>query len=143
MLGSPCGGCNYHSFPYKAVSPVLIDGKRQEKTFKSKEDVWDIIDLIVQETKEVNEEQGKDFDIANSVISQLPFFGCPNILMDKSILRDIERYIYCEKFGVKPFKGSYGDQPYKWVATSFLIKTALAKKEKRDIDAARSRNNTN
>ena len=97
----------------------------------------DVVDLIIDETKEVNEEQGKDFDISGSVMSQLPFFGCPNILLDKTIYNDIQRYIYCEKFGVQPYNGSYGEQPYRWVSRAFAIKSALAKKEKREIDNAK------
>tara|TARA_Y100000004_G_scaffold112757_1_gene126614 strand:+ start:12381 stop:12572 length:192 start_codon:yes stop_codon:yes gene_type:complete len=61
--------------------------------------------------------------------------------MDKSIHKDVERYIYCEKFGLPPYKGSYGDQPYRWVNRAFAIKIALAKREKREIDVARSKKN--
>jgi len=120
----------------------LVDGKREHKVFKSKEDVWEVIDLIIEETKQVNDEEGRDFDISTSVVSQISFFACPNILLDKSIQEDIERYIYCEKFGVSPYAGSYGDQPHKWVERSFAIRNAIAKKEKRDLDA-KSRKNTN
>jgi len=77
-----------------------------------------------------------DFDIAKSVVSQIPFFACKNIFFDKEVQNDIRRYIYCEKFGVAPYKGSYGEQPFNWVQRAFEIKNALAKKEKRDIDAA-------
>lgn len=122
---------------------MLVNGKREARTFKSKDDVWDVVDLLVSETRQVNEKQGKDFDIGSSIVSQLPFFGCPNSLLDHSLQKDIERYIYCEKFGVSPYAGSYGEQPQGWVRKSFLIKSAIAKKEKRDIDAARSRKNTN
>lgn len=134
MLGDPCGGCQYHTFPYEATIPVLIDGKREKRTFNCKDDVWDVVDLIVEETKQFNEEQGKGFDISSSVMSQLPFFGCPNIFFDKDIYKDIQRYIYCEKFGTQPYKGSYGEQPCSWVNRSFAIKTAIAKKEKREIE---------
>tara|TARA_Y100000361_G_C11129680_1_gene328126 strand:- start:356 stop:715 length:360 start_codon:yes stop_codon:yes gene_type:complete len=113
---------------------VIIDGERKVKTFKSKDDVWDIIDLIVEETKQFNKEQGKDFGITESVVSQLPFFACPNVLLDNKIFRDIQRYIYCEKFGTQPYKGTYGEQPYKWVSRAFTIKSALAKKEKKEIE---------
>ena len=121
--------------------PIVIDGKRETRLFESKKDVWDVIDLLIEEAKEFNEKQGKDFDLCQSILSQLPFFACPNVLMDKDIHKDIERYIYCEKFGLPPYKGSYGDQPYRWVNRSFAIKVALAKREKREIDGARSKKN--
>lgn len=121
--------------------PIIIDGKRETRLFESKKDVWDVIDLLIEEAKEFNEKQGKDFDLCQSILSQLPFFACPNVLMDKNIHKDIERYIYCEKFGLPPYKGSYGDQPYRWVNRSFAIKVALAKREKREIDGARSKKN--
>ena len=139
MLGDPCGGCQYHTFPYEAEIPVLIDGKREKRTFNCEDDVWDVVDLIIEETKQFNEEQGKEFDISTSVISQLPFFGCPNIFFDKDIYRDIQRYIYCEKFGIKPYEGSYGEQPFRWVNRAFAIKTAIAKKEKREIENGKNK----
>ena len=124
---------------------MLVNGERETRTFKSKDDVWQVIDLIIEETKLANE-KGGDFGISESVISQLPFFACQNILMDNKIQKDIERYVYCEKFGVPPYRGSYGDQPAKWVDRSFSIRTAIAKKEKKEINAKKqriSRNNTN
>ena len=141
MLGSPCEGCQYHSFPYVAEVPVIIDGKREKKTFTCKQDVLDIVDLIILETEEVNKSQGKSFDVTNSVLSQIPFFCCTNVFFNNEVQRDLERYIYCEKFGVQPYKGSYGDQPFEWVRRSFIIQKALAKKEGNDINA--SRKNTN
>ena len=119
----------------------MIDGKRETRTFTCKEDVWEVIDLIIEEAKESNEEQGTSFDIAESVVSQLPFFGCKNIMFDASVQKDIERYIYCEKFGVQPYKGSYNEQPAKWVRRSFSIRNAIAKKEKRDINASTKKHN--
>ena len=120
----------------------MIDGKREKRTFKCKEDVLEVIDLIIAETKQVNEEQGKDFDIAQSVVSQMPFFACMNIFFDNKIQKDIQRYIYCEKFGIPPYKGSYGEQPAKWVLRAFAIKSALAKKEKKELENARKNTNT-
>ena len=95
---------------------------------------------MIQETKEHNE-KGKGFDVAKSVISQLPFFCCKNIVRSKEYQRDIERYIYSEQFGIPPYPGSYGDQPAKWVDRAFIIKNVFAKKERDQINA--SRKNTN
>lgn len=41
----------YHTYPYKAQIPVLIEGKYETRTFTSKNDVWGVIDLIIAETK--------------------------------------------------------------------------------------------
>ena len=55
--------------------------------------------------------------------------------------KDIERYIYSEQFGISPYPGSYGEHPAKWVDRAFIIKGALAKKQKDQIDGTRKNNN--
>ena len=137
VLSEGCGGCSYESYPYKAQLPVMIDGKRPIWEFKSDEDVWKVIDLIIEETKEFNEKSNEDFDIGNSVYSQLPFFGCRNVLFSKEIQKDIERYLYCEKFNIPPFKGHYGEQPCLWVEKTFLIRKYMAKLESKQLDKAK------
>tara|TARA_R100000781_G_C4043990_1_gene115030 strand:- start:189 stop:545 length:357 start_codon:yes stop_codon:yes gene_type:complete len=117
----------------------MIDGKRPIWEFKSDKDVWKAIDLIIEETKQFNEKSNKEFDIGDSVYSQLPFFGCKNILFNKNIQKDIERYIYCEKFNIAPFNGSYGEQPFLWVETSFLIRKYMAKLESKQLDRAKGK----
>ena len=128
-----CGGCPYHEFPYEATPPILIDGKREIITFTSEEDVWNVIDLLIEEVNEQNRE-GKEFDVAQSIYSQLPFFTCRNIVFDREIQRDIERYIYCTNNNVPPYEGSYNNQPALWVDRFFYIKSALAKKENQTIN---------
>jgi len=132
-LGQVCGGCPYHQFPYKAQPPILIDGKRDFVTFTCKEDVWNVIDLLIKEVHE-NNEKGKEFDISQSINAQLPFFTCRNHLLDMNIQKDINRYIYCSDFNTPPFKGSYGEQPSLWTQKAFVIKNAIAKKEKNLIE---------
>ena len=68
-----CQGCMYEEYPYKAQIPVLIKGNRPTWEFKSNEDIWKVIDLIIQETNEHNA-KGNQFDIASTVQAQLPFF---------------------------------------------------------------------
>jgi len=97
------------------------------------DDVWAVANLIMEETAQLNEQQNKSFDIAQSLVSQIPFFACANKFMDISLHKDIERYTYCEKFNIPPYEGSYDNQPAKWVRRAFAIRTALAKKEKKDI----------
>ena len=72
-MDSWCKGCSFHEFPYKAQVPVLINGKRERRTFTCEEDVHDIIKLLIKETEDFNNE-GKGFDVALSVSKQLPFF---------------------------------------------------------------------
>ena len=131
----PCGGCIFHNFPYEAQMPVMIDGKYETRTFTCDEDVWEVINLIIEETKELNLKEQKDFSIANSIKSQLSFFACNNIVFDKDCQKDIQRYIYCDNFGIQPYNGAYGDQPGRWVQKSFIIKKAINKiKEKATSD---------
>jgi len=120
---------------------VRVDGKYETRTFECSEDVWDVIDLIIEETREFNEEKGKEFDIAKSVNAQLPFFACRSLFLNREDQKDIERYIYCKEFGIQPFEGSYGQQPAIWVDKAFIIKGALAKKEKDLINESRNNNN--
>ena len=137
VIGDYCGGCNFESYPYKAELPIVIDGKRPTWIFESDEDVWKVIDLIIQETKELNETEGKQFDIELSVQAQLPFFSCKNRLFSREMQKDIQRYMYCEKFGVSPYSGDFGKQPCLWVDKVFIIKKAFANLEKNQIKKAK------
>ena len=128
-----CKGCSFHEFPYKAQIPVLINGKRERRTFTCEEDVHDIIKLLIKETEDFNNE-GKSFDVALSVSKQLPFFSCMNILYNQEAQKDIEKYIYCKEFGISPYSGSFSEQPKRWVDRAFAIKKALAKREQSMID---------
>ena len=139
VLNDGCGGCSYESYPYKAQLPVMIDGKRETWEFKSDDDVFKVIDLIIKETKEFNEISGKSFDISESVVTQIPFFACRNILFDKDIQKDVQRYLYCEKFNVPPYEGGYNNQPCLWVEKAFLIRKYLAKLESREIKKAKDK----
>ena len=125
--------CNFHDFPYKAEIPILIDGKRERRTFTCKEDVYEVIKLLIKETEDFNS-KGKSFDVALSVSKQLPFFSCMNILYDKNAQKYVEKYIYCQEFNVAPYAGDFGSQPKKWVDRAFIIKKALAKREESMIN---------
>lgn len=133
-MAESCGGCQYHEYPYKTEIPVLVNGKRERRTFTCDEDVWEVIDLLIEEVKE-QRETGKQFDIAASVNAQIPFFACRNVIFDKELQKDIQRYVYCKESGVPPYKGSYNEQPAVWVEKFFIIKNTFAKKEKEQIDA--------
>ena len=105
----------------------MTDGSYETRTFKNSDDVWEVVDLIIEETREMNTTHNKSFDVSASVQSQLPFFSCQNFIFDKEIQQDIERYIYCENFKTPAYSGCYGEQPNRWVQKSFLIKKALNK----------------
>ena len=112
----------------------MENGKYIEKDFRSDEDVWSVIDSIIEETKAVNEEQGKGFDIARSVSAQLPFFACKNRMLNQEMQNDISRYVYCEKFNVPAYNGAYGDQPRKWIQKSMFIGSVINKKRSENKD---------
>ena len=118
----------YHTYPYKAQIPVLVDGKYENQTFTSKDDVWKVIDLIIAETKEENQ-KGSSFNIASSVMAQLPFFTCINIMLSKNAQKDISRFMYVKQFNVPAYKGSYGDQPKKWIEKSFLLNNLIERQK--------------
>tara|TARA_R100000458_G_scaffold57696_1_gene64300 strand:- start:436 stop:861 length:426 start_codon:yes stop_codon:yes gene_type:complete len=139
-VAESCGGCQFHKYPYKAEIPVLIDGKREKRTFTCDEDVWAVIDLLIEEVKQ-HREEGKQFDIAQSVNAQIPFFACRNIIFDKELQKDIQRYVYCNESGVPPYNGSYNEQPAIWIEKFFIIKNTFAKKEKEQIDARSKQSN--
>jgi hypothetical protein len=126
----------YHTYPYKAQIPILIDGKYQTRMFTSNEDVEAIMELLVDEVKE-NNAKGSSFNIAESVVKQLPFFACPNVLLNSQAQKDISRYVYSQQFGISPYKGTYGEQPYKWVEKSFLIKKVIERKKAEAMDNGR------
>tara|TARA_Y100001963_G_C6654310_1_gene387266 strand:- start:201 stop:455 length:255 start_codon:yes stop_codon:yes gene_type:complete len=71
---------------------------------------------------------GKSFDITSSVSRQLPFFSCINSIINKEYQKDISKYIYCKRFNIPPFKGSYEEQSFKWITKSNIIELALNKR---------------
>ena len=126
----------YHEYPYKAQIPVLIEGKYTTRTFTSNDEVWDVIRLIIDETKEENK-KGGSFNIAGSVMAQLPFFACTNIIMNAKAQQDIARFMYSRQFNISPHKGSYGEQPKKWVEKSFLLTNLIETQKAKAIKNGR------
>ena len=118
---------------------MLVDGKREVKTFTCESDVWEVIDVLIEEVYE-NNQKGKEFDVAQSINSQLPFFTCRNIIHDKDIQKDIQRYLYCNECNVPPYSGAYDEQPALWVDRYFIIKKALAKRENAMINKVKKEN---
>ena len=95
-----------------------------------------MIDLLIEETKTMNIE-GQKFNIAESVMAQLPFFACNNLILDKEAQKDIARFIYSKDFGISPYKGSYGEQPARWIEKSFLLKNLIERQKNKAMKNAR------
>tara|TARA_Y100001951_G_scaffold104592_1_gene116692 strand:- start:1678 stop:1959 length:282 start_codon:yes stop_codon:yes gene_type:complete len=93
--------------------------------------------MVMKESAKINEEQKMSFDVIESLVAQIPFFACSNAFMNVHLNEDIERYVYCEKFNVPPYEGSYQNQPAKWVRRAFAIRKAFAKKEKKDVNSVK------
>ena len=129
-MSDGCGGCPYCEFPYEAQIPVNTGNGYETREFRSQDDVWAVIDLIAQETKEFNEEKGKEFDVAKSIATQIPFFACFNHVRDENHLKLMNKYIYCTETGTPAHSGDYGEQPARWVQYFFIIKNAMSKKQK-------------
>jgi hypothetical protein len=51
------------------------------------------------------------------------------MMLDSNSQKDIARFMYARQFKISPYKGSYGDQPKKWVEKSFLL-TNLIERQK-------------
>ena len=128
-MSDSCGGCPYCEFPYEAQLPVKTEDGYETREFESQDDVWAVINLITQETKEFNEEKGKEFDVAKSITAQLPFFACINHVIEKKYIKLLNKYLYCTETNTPAYSGSYGDQPARWVQYFFIIKNAMAKKQ--------------
>jgi len=122
----------YHEYPYEAQIPILIEGKYETRTFTSDEDVWDVIRLLIDETQE-HIEEGSNLHIAESVMAQLPFFSCSNMLIDVKAQKDITRFMYAKQFNTSPYKGSYGEQPKKWVDKTFLLNNLIERQKTKAI----------
>ena len=126
----------YHKYPYEAQIPVLIDGKYEVRTFTSDDDIWDVIELIKEETKSHNE-KGRSFNIAEAIMAQLPFFSCSNFIINENAQKDISRFMYSRQFKISPYKGSYGEQPKKWVEKSFMLNNLIERQKAKAIKDAK------
>tara|TARA_R100000654_G_scaffold5379_3_gene15255 strand:- start:198 stop:431 length:234 start_codon:yes stop_codon:yes gene_type:complete len=76
-------------------------------------------------------------------MTQIPFFACINHLRDKKYLKFLSKYMYCTETNTPAYKGSYGEQPAKWVEYFFVIKNVLAKKEKQIKDKVQRKAKSN
>ena len=78
--------------------------------------------------------EGSNLHIAESVMAQLPFFACNNMIMDVEAQKDIARFMYARQFKISPYKGSYGEQPKKWVEKSFLLNNLIQRQKSKAMN---------
>ena len=110
----------------------MENGKYISKEITSQDDVWGVISALAKEAEDHNE-GGHDFDVAESVYVQIPFFACPNLVLDQKFQNDILRYIYCEKFGTSPYIGGYGGTPKRWIEKSMIISNYISRKREKSL----------
>ena len=66
-------------------------------------------------------------------MAQLPFFSCKNIILDEDAQKDISRFMYARQFKISPYRGSYGEQPKKWVEKSFMLTHIIERQKAKAI----------
>ena len=71
---------------------------------------------------------------------QLPFFCCPNFILDSDSQIDISKFIYCKEVGIPPHEGEYGIQPGLWIQKFWTIKEALNIREQIQTEKIRNEN---
>ena len=131
LIENSCEGknCRIHKFPYE-IRSIIANEKNKLIKFNKINDVWDYIDLLQIES-EKHRNRGSSFSTLNNIWEQLPFFVCNNIIIDEKDQKDISRYVYSKDTNTPPFRGSYGDTPSIWVQKYYIIKHAMALREKK------------
>lgn len=95
-------------------------------TYENEDDVWEMVGDLYIEAKETHKVRGSDeSDPILDVYHQLPYFCCPNVVLDNDVQSDIQRYVYCKDTGTQPYEGSYGDTPHKWLSIHFALKNSM------------------
>ena len=107
----------------------MINNEYQTRVFRTKEDIWSIVDMLINEEKRKNKSQSLDVDSYYAISKQLPFFTCSNHFYSSGNSCLISKFFYCKEFGIPPHKGTYYAQPNRWIESSFLISNCLSKKE--------------
>ena len=57
---------------------------------------------------------------------QLPFFCCPDKLIDSEMQKDISKYVFCDDTKTSPYPGDYSNIPSIWFEKHFIIKQAIS-----------------
>ena len=138
LIDQSCEGCHWHEFPYK-IQSILFEDKNKDIVFNKIQDVWDFILLLQLESQE-HRKEGSKFSDLNNIWEQLPFFCCPNKVINKKAQKDISRYIYCTEANTPPYPGSYGDMPHIWTQKYYIIKQAMNLRENKLREKAKDGN---
>ena len=93
---------------------------------------------MIEEVKDNNKGSSKKFDIARSLIYQIPHFACYNFLLSQEYQRDISRYMLSKNHNIPAYDGSYKDQPYRWVKKVFAIESAMNQLKKTELDKVKN-----
>ena len=122
----------FNSFPYEfdGIIPEL-DGSKKKVVINNKEDIMDYALKLKQESEDLN---GSGPDTLVAVFEQLPFFCCFSNIFDSDCQGDIEKYLYCNETSTPAYSGTYNDTPKIWIRKYYIIKTALALREKLSRD---------
>ena len=131
----------YSSFPYEfdGIIPEE-DGSKKRETINNKEDIMDYAIRLKRESEDLN---GNGSDALVAVFEQLPFFCCFSNLFDSDCQEDIEKYLYCNETSTPAYPGTYSDTPRILIKKYYVIKTALALREKLLRDRASEDRNGN
>ena len=82
---------------------------------------------LKEESEDLN---GSGPDALIAVFEQLPFFCCFGNIFDRDCQEDIEKYLYCNETSTPAYPGTYRDTPKIWIKKYYIIKMALALREK-------------
>ncbi len=128
LVKEVCAGCRWCNFPYKAKSTIRDEkGSFPLVTYRNEDDVWEMIKKLYNEASKLSNDMSDDPIV--DVLYQLPYFCCPNVILDQEIQDDISMYVYCEDTKTQPFPGTYGDVPAKWLHIHFFLKNAISARQ--------------
>ena len=123
IIDRSCGGCNWHELPY-SFNSILSGRKNEIVDIKNVDDIWIYIRRLEVESWKI-QTKGNDISILTSIWDQLPFFCCPNQVLNSDMQKDISKYIFSKDAHVPVYPGSYGDQPKLWIDKYNIIKSAF------------------
>ena len=95
--------------------------------------------MLIQEIKDNNKESGKTFDVAQSLVYQIPHFACINFFLKDEYQKDVAKYSLSKNHNIPAHSGCYGDQPLRWVKKLFLIESAIQKLQEREQAKAQAK----
>ena len=118
-----------------------MNGKYAIKTFTCKEDIMEVVDILIKEVEDMNKKTGKSFSSAASLHSQIPHFTCMNHFLNAESQNDINKYLFSSEYNVPAYPGTYGEYPKRWIEkVSIITKAVNDKRKKEQANLNRSNN---